>query len=164
MDWIAYVGGKNNVTTLLYANATTQKIQHIASEAQTIPLGGAESTVGSPIKYIPNNMEAASIYFKNGLYDNAVTTELSTEKGSLKIGLRCSSSSDYYWSIFDNFRLYYYGTMDKDIVSGIEPVVCPMQTEAVYSITGVRVRPDATNLNDLPAGVYIIGGRKVSVK
>lgn len=160
----AYVGGKNNVTTLLYANATTQKIQHIASEAQTIPLGGAESTVGSPTKYIPNNMEAASIYFKNGLYDNAVTTELSTEKGSLKIGLRCSSSSDYYWSIFDNFRLYYYGTMDKDIVSGIEPVVCPMQTEAVYSITGVRVRPDATNLNDLPAGIYIIGGRKVSVK
>lgn len=35
---------------------------------------------------------------------------------------------------------------------------------SIYSVTGVRVCPDATDLSTLPAGVYIIGGRKVTIK
>ena len=162
----AYIGGKNNVTTLLYANSTAQKIQHIASEAQTSQLGGNESSVGSsPTKYIPNNMEAASIYFKKGLYDNAVTTELTTEKGSLKMGLRCNSSADYYWSIFDNFRLYYYGSMSKEVVNNINTLIdsTPLCPTDVYSVTGVRVG-NTDDINALPAGIYYTCGKKILVK
>lgn len=164
-SYSAYIGGRNNVTTQLYANSTSQKIQHIASEAQTTQLGGNESAVGSPTRYIPNNMEAASIYFKRGLYDNAVTTELTSEKGSLKIGLRCSSSADYYWSIFDNFRLYYYGSMSKDVVNEIDLVTedSPLCPTDVYSITGVKVGT-ADEINALPSGIYYTCGKKILVK
>lgn len=163
----AYVSGKNNVTTVLYANSTTEKIKHIATEAQTKKLGGAESTVGSsPTMYMPNDMNAASIYFDKGLYENTVTAELKTDKTNLKIGLRCSSSNDYYWTIFDNFRLYYFGAMEKDVVNDIDEVMLPTDSSVfdIYSITGVRVRSAATTLEGLPAGMYIIGGRKVLVK
>ena len=162
----AYVSGNANVTTHLYANTASEKIRHIASEAQTTKLGGEESAVGtSTTMYMPNNMHAASIYFGKGLYDNTVTTELKTENASLKIGLRCSSSSDYYWTIFDNFRLYYYGSMGKDAVSDIEELetsVLQSPTD-VYSVTGVRLRTQAGGLDDLPSGIYIIGNRKVWV-
>ena len=40
----------------------------------------------------------------------------------------------------------------------------PSEDTSIYSITGVRVRPDAADLNALPAGVYIIRGRKVTMK
>ena len=82
---------------------------HIGTEASTSKLGGSEVSVGAPARYIPDNMEAASKYFAKGLYTNEVMAELTSDGQSLKIGLRCSSSSDGYWTIFDNFRLYYYG-------------------------------------------------------
>ena len=34
----------------------------------------------------------------------------------------------------------------------------------VYSVTGAMVRHNASRLNGLPKGVYIVGGRKVVVK
>ena len=110
-------------------------------------------------------MEAASIYFKKGLYDNAVTTELTTEKGSLKIGLRCNSSADYYWSIFDNFRLYYYGSMSKEVVNNINTLTdsTPLCPTDVYSVTGVRVG-NTDEINALPAGIYYTCGKKILVK
>lgn len=37
-------------------------------------------------------------------------------------------------------------------------------TEDVYSITGVRVRANATTLEGLPSGIYVVGGRKVWIK
>ena len=70
------------------------------------------------------------------------------------------------WTIFDNFRLYYYGATDEDIVSDVEEVVLPIADMPmdVYSITGVRVRTSATTLEGLPAGIYIVGGHKILVK
>lgn len=165
-SYSAYIAGRNQVTTVLYANSKTKKIQHIATEAQSRKLGGSESSVGSPTKYMPNDMQAASIYFGKGLYENALITELKTDKASMKIGLRCNSSQDYYWTIFDNFRLYYYGSMSEDVVSSIELPSVPAVSAPVdvYSITGVRVRTATTSLDGLPSGIYIVGGRKVLVK
>ena len=51
---------------------------NIASEAQTKKLGGSESTVGGN-KYIPNDMNSASIYFAKGLYDNSVATTVAKD-------------------------------------------------------------------------------------
>ena len=99
----------NSVTTSVYAGGASQMVAHAVSDAQTTKLGGNESEVNG--KYIPNNMEAASKYFSKGLYQNRVEIKLPTDDGNLEVGLRCTSSSGYYWTIFDNFRLYYKGNV-----------------------------------------------------
>ena len=162
-----YVDGADEVTTWLYAGSESVKISNIASEARTSKLGGNETQVSNiPPRYVPNNMQAASLYFAKGLYDNALTLSIDKEGASLKVGLRCTTSNSNYWTIFDNFRLYYYGSLDKDLVSDIEEVNAPITNTStdVYSITGVRVRANATTLEGLPAGIYIIDGHKVLIK
>ena len=168
----AYVAGTNNVVASLYAGTQSVKIKHIASEARSTKVGiGKESAVGSPVRYIPNDMEATSKYFLRRLYENSVMTEL-VAKGNLKVGLRNSSSATNYWTIFDNFRLYYYGSLSPEEVTGVkQPVVQPDAPEPlfatpadVYGITGVCIRKQATSLEGLPRGLYIVKGRKVIVK
>ena len=159
-----YVAGTDKVSTYLYANSASVKVKHIATEARTTKLGGTEASVGSPVRYIPDNMEAASKYFAKGLYDNELTTQLTSSSRSLKIGLRCSSSSDGYWSIFDNFRLYYFGDHSKDDVTGVEGIETANPTDAnlpVYSLQGQRM---GNTLEGLPRGIYIRGGKKILVK
>lgn len=168
----AYVAGTDNVTAYLYAGAQSTKIKHIASEARTTKVGtGNETAVGNPVRYIPNDMQATSKYFLWRLYDNSVMVELKS-KGNLKVGLRCSSAPSNYWTIFDNFRLYYYGSLSPEEVAHIDqPTIPPHVQEPlfttpadIYSITGVCVRKQATSLEGLPRGFYIVKGRKVIVK
>ena len=85
----AYTEGQNDVTAVIYAGADEQQLAHIASEARTSKLGGSESAVGSaPVKYIPNDMQAASLYFAAGLYENGVVTELTEDESDLQVGIR----------------------------------------------------------------------------
>ena len=158
-----YVNGTNKVSTYLYANTESVKVAHIGTEARASKLGGTEAAVGSPVRYIPDNMEAASKYFAKGLYENEIMTELAEGKNSLKIGLRCSSSSDGYWTIFDNFHLYYYGDMTKDHITGIDEVETGADNvpAAVYNLQGQKV---GNSLEGLPRGIYIVNKKKVLVK
>ena len=163
-----YVAGTSSVSANLYIIAKVQKIAHIASAAQEQKLGGSEASVGSGL-YIPSNMEAASLYFAQGLYDNAVATT-TTSRRDIKVGIRCNNAPTNYWTIFDNFRLYYYGNIPADEVNGIEKITTPevkplfaVPTD-IYSIVGTKVRTNATSLKGLPAGIYIVGGRKVIVR
>ena len=106
-----YTAGKDNITSYLYAGTTTNatKLADISADAQNTKVGkGNESTVGGSF-YVPNNMQAASAYFDKGLYENSVDATVDTDGGSLRIGLRCTSAQDYYWTIFDNFRLHFFG-------------------------------------------------------
>jgi hypothetical protein len=96
------------VTTSLYAGNESQPVAHAVSEAQTAKLGGKESEIGG--KYIPNDMTAAALYFAKGLYQDTVVTRIEAE-GALKVGIRCTSSADGFWTIFRNFHLYYYGNV-----------------------------------------------------
>jgi len=158
-----YVNGNDKVNTLLYANTEMVKVKHIATEARTSKLGGVEASVGSPTRYIPDNMEAASKYFAKGLYENEVMAELASNGQSLKIGLRCTSSSDGYWTIFDNFRLYYYGNMTKDHITDIDEVEIGADNvpAAVYNLHGQKV---GDSLEGLPRGIYIVNKKKVLVR
>lgn len=163
-----YIAGTNKVTTKLYAGTESKTIQHIASEARTNKLGGDEIQVTDiPPRYVPNNMQAANLYFAKGLYDNALITSVAEDGKNLKIGLKCASSADSYWTIFDNFRIYYYGSIDESIVNGIDAPTSPVNDNYpadVYSVTGVCVRSAATNLEGLPSGLYIVNGKKVWVR
>lgn len=165
----AYVNNTGLVTAEAYLGTAEEKVVHIATEAQRTKLGGAESSVGKPVRYIPNDLLAASRYFKKGLYENVVTYQ-NRRVQTLTLGIRSESRGSMFWTVFDNFRLYYYGSMDKDDVeSEVEGMVVPDANKSiwpcsVYSITGKCVRTNATSLDGLPAGLYIVGGKKMIVK
>ena len=152
----AYAAGQNKVTTYLYAGESSERLAHIASEAQQRSIGGSESTVGSGL-YMPNNMHAASLYFARGLYDNSVATRLEEPSASLRIGLRSSSMPDAYWSIFDNVRLYYFGTTPLDELQGLTTVMSDnSQSPIYYDMLGRRVKT-------LNSGIYVSNGKKIII-
>ncbi len=165
----AYLNDAAIVTTQVYLGTKKEDVMHIAAEAQKNKLGGTESSVGSPVRYIPNDMQAASRYFKMGLYENVVTMQ-NRRVQALKVGIMSESRGSKFWTVFDNFRLYYYGGMElEDVKNGVNGIVTPDAEKSIwpsniYSITGKCVRFNATSLEGLPAGLYIVGGRKVIVK
>jgi hypothetical protein len=166
----AYASGRNQVSAVLYAGSTTKKIQHIGEGAQSQRVHTDDKQVGSPAVYIPNSMASAAAYFKKKLYDNEVWTVTSKKNASLKIGLRGSVTSDGYWTICDNFRLYFYGKLTKNTITDIHEIATeniektddPEQT-AVYDLHGRLVRR-GTDLTGLPKGVYVVGTHKVMIK
>ena len=107
------------VTAEIYVNGGnegSQKIKNAVSVKQTSSLGGSETseTVNETTYYIPNNMEAAGKYFAAGLYDNE--TEITATTNTVKFGFRCSAGTgNGFWTIFDNFRLYYTGQLDLSV-------------------------------------------------
>lgn len=163
--YTAYAAGTDKVTTYLYLGPKSVKVKQAVADAQTAKLGvGSESTLAStPATYIPNDMQSASAYFGRGLYDNEVFADLEADDASLRLGIRCGSSDNMYWTIFDNFRLYYYGSLTADVVAGIRDVQPRAATPAdnVYTLDGRLVRRHAKSLEGLPRGIYIVGGKKV---
>ena len=170
----AYRYYQNNSTTrlstYLYAGSNSVRVHNICDDAQTAPFGvGNESQVGDPAIYVPNDMHSTSEYFSRGLYDNEVATEVKTDGSSLKIGIRNKTANEYYWSIFDNFRLYYYGSKSIDEVTGIEDVQGSRfkvqgSDDAIYDLSGRRLSTYSGQPTALPKGIYIVGGKKVVVK
>ena len=136
------------------------KIHNIFDAARTSALGtGSESNVGV---YVPNDMQSAAAYFAQGLYRDTLTTSVANDGDNLRFGIRCATSSDYYWTIFDDFHLYYYGS--KSIETGIRNVNAVDNADRgrdVYSMSGVLLIRNAVNLESLPHGMYIFGGKKI---
>ena len=87
------------------------------------------------------------------------------------MGIRATTSANSYWCTFDNFRLYFYGSMTKDIIDGIDEAIVdksnvhglPLFPADVYTLSGVLVRKAAESLDNLAKGVYIVNGRKILV-
>ena len=166
-------GQTSKINTMLYAGGKTTRVKNICEEAQSRKLGvGNEVTIASsPVKYVPNDMQSVANYFKRGLYDNEVNTTVARDGASLKIGIRCSSAGDKYWSIFDNFRLYYFGSLSLDEVTGIEALPQSLlegETIAIYDLSGRKVgevsgRHGSLPLQ-LPKGIYIVNGKKVVIR
>jgi hypothetical protein len=106
-------------------------------------------------------MASSATYFTKGYYENSLLFN-QTKAADLKIGIRQTSSASSYWTIFDNFRLYYYGSMSIDDVTSIEQVVTEgVAPAAVYNLCGQKV---SDSLDGLPSGFYICGGKKILVK
>lgn len=161
--WSNYSSGQSKVTAFLFLGSSVQKVADICAYASDTKLGGTETSVGSPAKYIPNNMLAGSKYFAAGLYENGVVYENKTKGGQLKMGIRSSNMGTSYWCMFDDFRLYFFGTTPKTSV-GITDVTLDTHANAltgIYTLDGRLVSRDATALPSLPKGIYIINGKKV---
>ena len=104
-------------------------------------------------KIVPNGMQSCGQAMAHG---DAMATDL-------QLGIRQSTSATYYWTIFDNFRLYYYGSMSIASITDVETLVVDgaKACSAVYNIHGQKV---GDSLDGLPKGLYICNGKKIMVK
>jgi hypothetical protein len=152
-DWTA---DNNKVNAVLIAGNNTKKIAHIADCAQTRKLGGTEVMVGGKY-YVPNNMQAASIYFAKGFYDNYIF--VTATAASFYVGLRSLAMPSKYWCIFDNFRLHYFGSLtEEQILSDVSDISRDATTDNVYyDLQGRRITQPSK-------GLYIINGKKSVVR
>ena len=159
-----YQNGINNVNSVLYINDQSVKMKHIASEAKKRQLCESDVAVENPKAYLPNTMEGASIYFQRRNYDNQLIATIKEDHTDLQLGIKCSDAPSHYWTIFDNFHLYYYGSMTKNEVTDIQEVKAEVGTAgkdsdtAVYNLQGIQV---GDSLQGLPKGIYIVNRKKV---
>jgi len=111
--------------------------------------------------YVPNCMVGASKYFAKGLYDCGVAAEVAEPGSSVKVGLRISRAPTYYWTMFDHFRLFFYG-QNRTLVGIDEVKAAPSQPRAVtiYDLSGRRI----TAAGQLTRSIYIVNGKKIVVK
>ncbi len=155
-----YKAGTNKVNATVYAGGSSAKLAHICDTILSRKIGkGNESAVASG-KYVPNDMQAASAYFQKGFYENQVLTSVTADGGSLKVGVKSTNMSSAYWVIFDNFRLYYYGSVSADEVTGVEslhPSPITLHPSPVYDLLGRRVANPVK-------GLYIVNGKKIVIK
>ena len=151
-----YQAGTSKTTALLSIGRNSSRLANIARDASKNSIGGEEKIVSG--NYMPNNMEAASLYFKAGLYENSVKTSIK-DTHTLTISVNCNESSTNYWNIFDNFRLYFLGAYYEP--TGINNTrLFNMEKKNVFTLDGRRI----VDANHLCPGIYIVNGKKIVVK
>jgi len=104
-----YDASYSNAKLYATGNGTTNMVDVMRASAEAVSskLGGSESSVGNGL-YIPNNMQAASIYFAAGMYKNYVDVVVGSD-GVLTIGIKKDATISGDWTIFDNWTLTYMG-------------------------------------------------------
>lgn len=113
-----YTQNINNVHAELYVNSDASKVGNIyaykdATSAKYNPgdwTSDYECVVDGGTNYfVPNSMAGASKYFAD---ENVYKTEVAAlvTDGNLRIGFRDETLTTSQWTIFDNFRLFYYGS------------------------------------------------------
>ena len=139
-----YNKGTAKVTTSLYINSTSAAVKHICEDRQPNALfndgGWGSDSKLSDDTYIPNCMTGAEKYFAQGLYDSSVSAKLETAGNSLRIGIKCTNAPTYYWTMFDHFRLHFFGTPRitvDDISELIQDYLTEGSTVTVEDITNL---------------------------
>lgn len=152
--------GKELLTVMLYANDREVPLKSILEE------GTPTSIVGGSIKastygYVPNAASAVIAYFDKNKYINELLVEVTD--GTLTFGVKQQEKViSGEWTVFDRFRLTYYGH-DASLEEVATGIVQPLSTvevpDAWYSISGQKLEAEPTQ-----PGIYIHGGRKVLKK
>lgn len=167
----AYSTGNSKVGVQIYAGDKVETVKNLMDDRQPSELfndgGWGKDSKLSDGTYVPNSMGGAAKYFSKGLYDNKVTIRLTENNSPLLIGIKGITTGDAYWCMFDNFRLYYYGSMSEQAV-GISYVpmtdndqVSRFTDDGVYTLQGIRV---GDSFQNLPQGIYIHKGQKYIIK
>lgn len=90
---------------------TSVPLMHINTYKQTNKLYDDDSkiTVDGNDYFVPFSMNGASTFFTAGHYQgNVLWVEVTN--GTLRIGIKKNVEVEYDWTIFDSFKLTYYGT------------------------------------------------------
>ena len=167
-----YAEGQETITTQLYINSTAKAVASIFDDRQSTRLYNNDIQVGDNT-YVPCVMSAASTYFAKGLYDSYVNAE--SKNTTLRVGIRCTKSTpSYYWSIFDHFRLYFFGQNREPVgihsIENGEGTMDNADNGEWFDLSGRRINSKLSTLNSqLPRGIYLLRqgdgqSRKVYIK
>ena len=156
-----YKAGSNKVNAVIYAGGNSESLAHICDGIQTRKVGKGNETALTSGRYVPNDMQSADAYFKKGIYENRVVAAVTSDDGLLKVGVKSTSMPSNYWAIFDNFRLYYYGSKSVDEVTAVPAI---QQSEiitanSVYDLQGRKVSEPG-----IRKGIYIKKKKKMIVR
>lgn len=100
-----HVDGSEQLLAAAYANTVETPLQSIFTEAGKVDAGVTTDGIDGTF---PNSMTEASAFFTAGLYNNVIENVVVVD-GTLTVGVRKSETTANDWSIFDNFRITYYG-------------------------------------------------------
>ena len=159
-----YKRGSASITTSLYIGSTSAPVKHICDDRQPSALfndggWGSDKQIADGT-YIPNCMVGAEKYFVKGLYDSSVSAQLEKAGSSLRIGIKCDSAPELFWTMFDSFRLYFFGGNNTP-VSIREITDKNLRTaHSLFDLQGRKISPNTK----LKSGIYVVGGKKVIIK
>ena len=129
-----------------------------STSVQLQNLYSCEDYTYSPYRYPDDLASASKAFSNNDRYRNSVIFFLPSEQHSLRLGIRKLQTVDADWVAYDDFQLRFLG--DDTGVQGLHSSILSGRT-TVYDLMGRRLRiVNAHNLQNLPAGIYIIGGKK----
>ena len=97
--------------------------------------------------FVVNNVNGAKAAFDEGLYEDKFSFYVTEDGQPVTIGVRKEKVIPNDWTIFDNFRLYYYGdgndNKPEDFVSAIDETKATGQAKVIssawYTLNGLRV-------------------------
>ena len=104
---------------------------------------------------------------ENG-FDNILTFELS-KATAVTIKAKNAKAITDDWTVLGDFHILYYGTqLTKEQVTDIDEIEISGENRqgksspvGVYNVSGMLVRQGTNDTTGLPAGIYIVGGKKI---
>jgi hypothetical protein len=106
--------GSESLLASFYAGTTTLPLQSIFTEAGKLNVGKTTSGING---MFPNSMNDASDYFTAGYYVNNMNFVVKNSNSAMTVGVKKTELVSADWTIFDNFRLEYYGDFSSAILA-----------------------------------------------
>ncbi len=99
--------GTEDIKSYLFAGSNQTPLSSIMEGSNSSNGdGGTEAVSG---KWVPNSMAEAVLFFFRGRYSAVTVDAIVGDDGQLKIGIRKDAGTEQKWTIWDRFRLTYYG-------------------------------------------------------
>lgn len=138
-------GGTVRQVATLYAGTKSALIQNVSVGADKVPGVGRSSEAG----YMPDGIDDACRYFRNGLYWATLEEIVVGQDGTMTIGARKTERPNGGdWMVLDNFRLIYKG-------AGID-------LSGVKADLLAKINEAATILNDLGLNLSFLATAKAN--
>jgi len=114
--WNKHQSGTESLDAWFYAGDNAKPVVSIFSQSLSYNAAG-RSWSPDGIHYYPEGRDAAGLAFEDGLYWNTMEFEA---EGTIDIGIRCNEQTQGNYSVADNFKLEYKGTLS---VASAETIV-----------------------------------------
>ncbi len=155
-------GTTDDRNALLYANGYNVALVNIRSAGVTSQDDDKGFTTANGDYYVPNKQDQAAKTFNNDYYNNELYFKVGD--GTLRIGVKKDAGAAGDWTVFDNFKLTYYGAGAYVKVSSAGWATLYTDVALDFSGTGLTAYTATcdgstvtlTEVDDVPAGTGVV--------